>query len=972
MLTMRNLKILQINTDRVRTAYDAAIATADRLKVDLVFMQEPNKLRVSNSNFIRDEKSDVAVYLRNKNAGIKKYITREGMVKLFFKDFVIYNCYISPNAEKFTFERYIDALMYDIRNEKLNKVILGDINAKSPLWGSTKADARGEYIADWMASTNLVVNNVGNTPTFVRGESSSIIDVTLSSDTFAGKITDWMVLEEETFSLHRYISFGITCNHHFGKMEERSVFTMDKALFSVTLSLIANNTEDDCTALIDKIKHAQNFSTSVRVLKREQPYWWNDEIEEMRKECNKSRRKLARVKKARQELEIAAAVTEHKEAIRAYKKAIRNSKNEHWRAVCDDLERDIWGLGYQIVVKQFKCPNPVYNIDMETKIELAMSMFPQKADHVGHSRPCKVDQPFTLEELQTAVGKLKSGKAPGPDGIKPETLKEAFKVIPSLMLRIFNEVLNQQEIPTKWKIATLALIPKGSQTDASPKYRTICLLDAIGKLFEHLVKNRLETEMEARNALSNRQFGFRKNSSTTDAVKWVTSCLGDRNAVWSVVITVDVENAFNTATWSIVIERLREMGISASLINLVESYFRTRQITIGKTPIQLSQGVPQGSVLGPTLWNALYNTVLELELPENCYTVAYADDLALIVKASSSEKLVEKANFSLDKIHRWMETNQLKLAPAKTEALVVRGSRRKVDVSFVLDGVTIIPTRKLKYLGIWLDSELSYKEHLKQAVMKGERVATALSRLTPNISALGSRKRTILFGAVQSVLLYGAPVWVRAMDVAKNREGYKRLQRKMLLRVASAYRTTSSEALCTITGALPLDLVARERSQIYEAKKSGIEGQTATAIRAESMRAWQTRWEENVETAQWTKVLIPQLAPWVECQFRSLNYHLTQFLTGHGSFRTYTFWIGKSPDDKCVYCGQTDTAAHAVLECERWIGSRTFLERELGTVLTANSIIQVMMENASSWKLVSKYISTVIIERELKERNEQI
>lgn len=80
-------------------------------------------------------------------------------------------------------------------------------------------------------------------------------------------------------------------------------------------------------------------------------------------------------------------------------------------------------------------------------------------------------------------------------------------------------------------------------------------------------------------------------------------------------------------------------------------------------------GVPHGSVLGPILWNIFYDQVLTLELPRNCNTIAYADDLVLIVKERKKDLLEYKTEEAIRRIHNWMTENKLKLAPEKTEAI---------------------------------------------------------------------------------------------------------------------------------------------------------------------------------------------------------------------------------------------------------------------------------------------------------------
>ena len=87
----------------------------------------------------------------------------------------------------------------------------------------------------------------------------------------------------------------------------------------------------------------------------------------------------------------------------------------------------------------------------------------------------------------------------------------------------------------------------------------------------------------------------------------------------------------------------------------------------------MTAGVPQGSMLGPTLWNILYDQVLRLKLPEGVTNIAYADDLAVLVCAENQIELENRANGSLRRIDGWMQRNGLQLAPQKTEAIVFKG-----------------------------------------------------------------------------------------------------------------------------------------------------------------------------------------------------------------------------------------------------------------------------------------------------------
>jgi len=123
------------------------------------------------------------------------------------------------------------------------------------------------------------------------------------------------------------------------------------------------------------------------------------------------------------------------------------------------------------------------------------------------------------------------------------------------------------------------------------------------------------------------------------------------------VLTLDIKNAFNSAPWDRILEALREKDTPTYLCRLIDSYLSDRSITYATTGeliiTKLSSGVPQGSVLGPTLWNVLYDDLLNVRLPQSVTPIAFADDIALVSKARENYTIEKDLTESDRRVCAW-------------------------------------------------------------------------------------------------------------------------------------------------------------------------------------------------------------------------------------------------------------------------------------------------------------------------------
>lgn len=341
---------------------------------------------------------------------------------------------------------------------------------------------------------------------------------------------------------------------------------------------------------------------------------------------------------------------------------------------------------------------------------------------------------------------------------------------------MFNECLKTGLFPDSFKKSRLVLLRKGSKPPgSSSSYRPLCLLNDIGKLLETLLVNRLDHHVAIRGGLSDSLYGFRKGRSTIDAVKHLEAkALEAVNAYETVVaVSLDIKNAFSLG-WKHIMEALSHLGTPAYLLRMFRDYFSNRATEIAypnapdnKLVFPVCCGVPQGSVVGPLLWNVTYDAVLSVDLPPDTSVIGFVDDTMVLARGVNSVEAGRKANVALEVIAAKIGSLGLKLATDKTEAILLCSQYKIPNPKILLSGVAVEVKKTMKYLGILVDKDLMYREHIGAAASKGQSVISSLSRLMPNLGGPKEQRRRLLVSVVHSVLLYGSPIWADTLTYSK-------------------------------------------------------------------------------------------------------------------------------------------------------------------------------------------------------------
>lgn len=993
----QDIRILQFNMDGGKTAYDLALRAIGEKKIDLLFISEPYQ-KVDGTNWYPDTLGRAAIWVANpEEVRVDDHGAGEGFAWVRSRGKTYISAYLSPNGGIDAFQRRLDGLEDFVREQQGRMLIAGDFNAKALEWGEPEPDSRGKKVMEMAARADLVLLNVGSTPTFRRpGCRPSILDITLATEDVAARIEGWEVLDSFTSSYHSYITFVVKQsitgrNPGRGRRKAWNAAKLDKDVFYETmrsglpsLRNTSTTTEEGTSTetvvettmrLIHKACDASMPLRAPRRSGRPPAYWWTDEIAELRRICHVMRRKATRARRNSNELE--ARTSQLKRAKKDLKRAIFLSKQKCWDDLRKEIDRDPWGKAYKIVMGKLSRPGASGSLSSEEMERTIDTLFPSHPPRKPDADIEVEDIPyFTSEELTRAAATMKNRKAPGPDGIPAEAIKEAALRFPRLMLNMYNSCIETGIFSQRWKRQRLVLIDKGKGGPRKPNsFRPLCMLDTAGKLLEKMLKPRLHQALEEGGGLADRQFGFRPGRSTVDAVREVvqttaqTKTGNHRSRNVYLVVTLDIKNAFNSLRWDAALEALRDkFKIPGYLLRILQNYLKDRTLLYetdeGQRCKEVTAGAAQGAILGPDLWNAYYDKIFRIPMPDGCFLNGYADDIAAIIEARDLEHAKLLLSRMMLRILEALAELGLELALEKIEILVITTRRiPTINITVSVGDLTEVKTAEvLNYLGITLDGKLTFSQHIKRVSDKAARVVAALSRIMANTRGPKPSKRKLLMSTVHSILLYGAEIWADALETEVYRKRMASVQRRGALRITCAYRTVSEPAALLVAGVAPIDLLAKRRKRIYDRKAEG----DVARVRQEEDAAMTNAWRErlaNESRGEWTRRLIPDLHTWINRPHGEVNYHLTQFLTGHGLFESYLHRMALAPSPRCRYCpGNIDDVHHTFFDCPRWTEERSRLTEEVGEI-TPDNIITKMVTDKTAWSRVDTFAKEVMTKK---------
>ena len=370
---------------------------------------------------------------------------------------------------------------------------------------------------------------------------------------------------------------------------------------------------------------------------------------------------------------------------------------------------------------------------------------------------------ITENDVLTATKQLRNS-SPGDDEVPISLIKEIITVIMPIIIHIFNCSLAIGVFPDQLKIAKVLPLHKTGDTRYANNFRQISNLLCFSKLFEKIIYNKLTDYLDRNNIISKCQFGFKANSSTSDAITHLTNHIYKEfdKQNYTLAICIDFSKAFDTINHEILLDKLKHIGIRGTLLHWFKSYLSNRKQFVSfngnkSSPLFIENGVPQGSILGPILFLIYINDIINTS--ELLNFTLYADDSIIYVSGNSINDIILAANQELNKVLNWVTCNKLTLNMEKTHYVIFnRNKTFPMDIQPLLINNQPVKREQItKFLGVSLDEKLNFKKHISNIQTKINKQSGIMyhtkSSLTPNAM------KQIYYSLIYPHLNYCQTVW---------------------------------------------------------------------------------------------------------------------------------------------------------------------------------------------------------------------
>ena len=418
---------------------------------------------------------------------------------------------------------------------------------------------------------------------------------------------------------------------------------------------------------------------------------------------------------------------------------------------------------------------------------------------IKDNHPSLTDTPFSFspineEFVSKIIGKINIKKATGFDGISPKLLHYAKPVVTKPLTTLVNLSLSSSTFPDCLKQAQVAPIHKKNSVLEKGNYRPVSVLPAISKIFENAIQIQLVEHFDKifNPFLAAFRSGFGCQSTLLRVIEDWKKALD--NSEYLAAILMDLSKAFDCLPHDLLLLKLKFYGLSQSSTDLLTSYLSNRKqcVKIGQnisSMLDIFKGVPQGSILGPVLFNIFINDLFFFV--NKCSLYNYADDNTLSKSGKCLNTVISSLEEDSNSLIKWFSDNKMQANPEKFQAISVGKRTYDKNIKFDLNGINISCDEEVKLLGVTIDFKLNFNSHISNICKKAARQLNVLKRIGKHLNRMG--KLTIYYSFIMSNFSYCPLTWHFCSE--QNTSKVEKIQERALRFIYDDYTSSYNSLL---------------------------------------------------------------------------------------------------------------------------------------------------------------------------------